>query len=294
MLPRFLIIGAMKCGTTSLYRDLLANPRVFMPEDKEPNALCDDRILSAPALAEYERLFHGARPDQVSGEASTRYAKAPDDPGVPQRAARVLGLDLRLIYVIREPAARVASHHHHSFFSADIDSRDVNEAIDRHPQLIDWTRYAMQAQRWIDVFGREALRIVRFEDYVADRRSVVGSISEFIGVPPRTDLIELDQVHNKSAGKPVETARWKRVIYSPVYRKAIRPLLSTGARERLRGALLPKAREELPPLSARSVDAIYDRLGDDLKRLQDLLDRQEPLWDRTAVRAAFAARETPA
>ena len=96
-LPHFLIIGGMKCGSTTLYRDLLTHPRVFFPIDKEPCNLCDDRVLTDAGRAEYEALFKRARPDQLCAEASTDYTKLPDRPGVAARALRVLGPELKLI-----------------------------------------------------------------------------------------------------------------------------------------------------------------------------------------------------
>src|SRR5262245_34426917 len=84
--PDFLIVGAMKAGTTSLHRDLNLHPQIFLPEEKEPEGLCHDRVLSARGRRRYARLFRPSRAGQMRGEASTAYTKLPEWQGVPARA----------------------------------------------------------------------------------------------------------------------------------------------------------------------------------------------------------------
>ena len=76
-LPGFLIIGAMKAGTTTLYHDLLTNPQVFFPLDKEPGNLASHDVLGEDGRGRYASIFKTARPDQICGEASTTYTKLP-------------------------------------------------------------------------------------------------------------------------------------------------------------------------------------------------------------------------
>jgi hypothetical protein len=95
-LPDFLIIGAMKAGTTSLYRDLLTNPAVFFPADKEPGNLTDDRVLAEAGRREYELLFRGAVEGQICGEASTTYTKEPDLSGAATRTPVITGAKRRV------------------------------------------------------------------------------------------------------------------------------------------------------------------------------------------------------
>lgn len=286
-LPRFLIIGAMKSGTTSLYRDLCANPVVFMPDDKEPHSLCGNHVLTDAGRAEYERYFAKARPEQICGEASTGYTKSPDHPGVPGRAQQVLGGNLKLIYLVREPVARIISHHHHSHSTGVFDSADINIALHRFPQMIDWSRYAMQARLWIEAFGRDNLLIMRFEEYVADRRSGVEIASRFLGIEPRPDLIDVQKIHNRSAGKPVARGVMRRFIDGPLYRGILRPLIPRSAKNRLRDALLPRAASALAPPSPETVAWIIEQLRDDMEDLRLLLQRDSAVWDMDAVLARY-------
>lgn len=283
-LPSFLIIGAMKAGTTSLYRDLLTNPAVFMPLDKEPNSLTDDAVRDGTGRAEYEELFAPARKEQICGEASTSYTKLPNFAGVPRRAQTLLGGDLKLIYLVREPVARIVSHHHHGLTSAEYDITDIDRAMDAYPELIDWSRYAMQAQAWLESFDRGNLRIVRFETYVTNRREIVAELSAFLGVEPRPDLVRTDEVYNRGEAKPVAGRGMRRFRETAFYRRAIRPLLSRGFRDRFREVMLSKAPPRPASPSPATVCRIYETLRDDLTRLQQLMGLDAPLWDMETIR----------
>src|SRR5690606_18597197 len=113
-LPDFLIIGAQKAGTTTLFRDLETHPQIAFSYHKEPHSLCYDQVLTPRGQRRYSDYFVHIKPGQICGEASTGYTRFPQFQGVAERALRVLGPDLRLIYIVRNPVDRVVSHHHHS------------------------------------------------------------------------------------------------------------------------------------------------------------------------------------
>src|SRR6266566_130247 len=109
--PDFFIVGAPKCGTTSLYRMLRQHPRIFMPDLKEPRFLASDAwaapgspsgpISYPQTLEEYLALFDEAREDQLVGEATTLYLWSRT------AAARIAELSpaARIIAILREPAS---------------------------------------------------------------------------------------------------------------------------------------------------------------------------------------------
>jgi hypothetical protein len=100
--PDFLIVGAGRAGTTTLYRWLRRHPGVFMPDDKEPGYFVHDHGVND--LAAYERLFApaGAR---LKGEASTLYLTCPESAAWIRRE---LG-DIPIFILLRDPVARCFS-----------------------------------------------------------------------------------------------------------------------------------------------------------------------------------------
>lgn len=269
-LPHFLIIGGMKCGSTTLYRDLLTHPRVFFPIDKEPCNLCDDHVLTDAGRAEYEALFKRAKPDQLCAEASTDYTKLPDRKGVPERAREVLGDDLKLIYIVRDPIKRLISHHYHMYSSGEM-PESIDEAVDRFPELVNYSRYAMQLRAWLGVFAPEQIRVVKFESYMSDRRGGCAGVQSFLGLDPMPELIETDKVHNKSEGKPVAKGPMGALIRSAPYRKLVRPLLPQSVRGRAQRVVLPKAPDRPDPPGEALLERLLGELAEDQARFSELM-----------------------
>ena len=268
--PNFLIIGGMKCGSTTLFRDLLTNPRIYFPIDKEPENLCHDEVLSPAGRARYAAHFAAARSEQICAEASTAYTKRPDFEGMAQRALTICGPELRVLYLIRDPLARAISHHYHEYSRGNM-PQSIDQAVRDFPALINYSRYAMQAEPWLDVFGPERVRFVRFEQYVTNRSELCARICSFLGVESRPDLIEADKVFNKSEGKAVMGGPWRHVAYSRLYRKVIRPVLPMRFKDRFKETVLPKAPERPAPPTDETVEFIRAQVADDQARLAELL-----------------------
>src|SRR5438132_12654782 len=111
LLPTFLIIGAMKAGSSSLYEYLRIHPEIFMPDMKEPDYF-SKRARRGVGLEWYSRLFEGADRARAIGAASTDYTKVPTYSEVPARIAMVLPTT-QLIYVVRHPIERMRSQYVH-------------------------------------------------------------------------------------------------------------------------------------------------------------------------------------
>lgn len=291
-LPRFLIIGAMKAGTTTLYRDLLPNPQVFMPQDKEPNNLTTDEVLTDDGLRTYAELFRPMGPDQIGGEASTGYTKIPDFSGVPERAMRVLGKDLKLIYLVREPVSRAISHHSHAL-TFDTSEPDVNKDVRTRAKFLDYSRYAMQAEAWLRVYPAESLMLLRFESFVKDRKATVERVSRFIGVEPRVDLVKEDVTYNKGTERVRNAGPLAVFTRSGIYRRTIRPLLSPEIRTRVRRLVMPRpAVKQIPP-TRDTIEWMLEQLAPDTRRFESMIGSAIPEWDPARVLAKYTTDKRP-
>ncbi len=276
-LPDFLIAGAMKAGTTTLYRDLLANPAIFFPEDKEVNALADPQVTTAAGRKCYQWYYRTAQPHQLRGDASTSYTKRPCYEGVTQRAAAVLPGSTKVIYLVREPVSRIVSHYLHERAAGRIRCA-IDEAVHQHPPLLDYTRYAWQIEPWMEAFGAEQIRIVVFEEYVANRQAVVQSLCEFLGVKHHPPSIDDAAVYNRSKGKPLERGAFFALSQHPLYRRYIRPLLAPGVRDRLRRTMMPRDHALRPTPLPGTAAFIRQQLRDDHQKLCRLMQRTTSLW----------------
>jgi hypothetical protein len=278
-LPDFLVIGAMKAGTTTLYRDLYEQPSIFLPEEKEPNNLTMDEVLTPAGTKAYAQLFAGCKPGQLAGEMSTAYTKAPRFQGSAERARQLLGPDLKLIYLVRDPVQRAVSQHHHEFEQGKA-SRALNDDIINLPRFADYSRYHMQIAPWIEAFGPEALKIVRFEDYVADRPAVCREIMGFIGAPWTDVQLETEKKFNAGGAKPVvRNPLLKAVRDSRFYKTVVKPMMPWKMREAVRQKILPKAAEERPEDLLPETRALFlHMIADDLTAFERLAGAAAPLW----------------
>ena len=286
-LPDFLLIGAQKSGTTTLYEDLNVQPSICMSSIKEPEVLV--KITDPPAAADYyARLFEVGAEHQRLGEASTVYSQLPRHQGVAERARDLLGADLRLIYLVRNPVERALSHHYHDYTRGHA-GPNVDRAVRENAAFIDHGRYAMQLEPWIRAFGKDALLVLPFETYVAEREATVRRVGEFLSVPVDTTLIATDRAYNKSEGNRIY-GYLRPLLSRDIWRLRIRPLVPKSLRLRVRDVLAPKAPDPPAPPQPDTVEYLLERLAPDAERLRELLGPDAPGWDFEATRKKYAAR----
>src|SRR3972149_755288 len=195
--PTFLIIGAMKTGTTSLYHYLAHHPQVHMPRQKEID------FFSEPAIWRlgwewYLGQFASAPSSAVAiGEASTSYTKFPEFSDVPRRIAERLPR-VRLVYLIRHPVERIHSQYAHHVLMGD-ERRPISEALLADPRYLNTTQYAMQLEQYLRYFDRDQILIVQAEHLRSVRRTTVRRIFTFLGIDPEWTSPVIDQEFYQTA-----------------------------------------------------------------------------------------------
>lgn len=204
-LPTFLIIGAMRSGTTSLTRYLGLHPDVFFAKHKELHFF--DHHYDR-GLEWYQSCFEQAGPRLHLGEATPNYIY---DYRALERIANDLPL-VKLIAVLRNPVDRAYSHYWHNR-SRGKESLDFKSAVKAESQrllvsakhattysYLDRGRYATQLRKVLTLFGRDALKICLFDDLSSDPVGVVSDINAFLGVEGTTTL----QIHGGRVNRYVE------------------------------------------------------------------------------------------
>jgi hypothetical protein len=277
--PDFLLIGAMKAGTTSLFHDLNAQAGVFIPADKEPTTLVH-RKDDDDALAEYARLFAPAEAGDLLGDASTGYAKRPEvDPGLADRAARLCAPGAKILYLIRNPVDRMLSHYHHDL-SAGFYKGSLETGLREIPNILEFSLYGYQLEPWIEAFGRDRVHVVHFDRYTQQRAVVVEEVCDFLGIDFDPAKVN-HEIHNQSDGKPLMKGGYRWVQFMGVYRYLIRPLIPPPVRIKLVSLLIPQAQPRPKKMPAASFAEIRDALETDSRLLADQLGWPMPVFDLT-------------
>jgi hypothetical protein len=190
-LPTFLLVGAMKAGTTSLYHYLKVHPQVAMPRYKAPEFFVAEANWHR-GVEWYRRQFPPVGPEVLAiGEASNAYSKYPRFGGVPKRVASLLP-DARLLYVVRDPLSRIRSHYQTRVADGS-ERQPLGDAVFSDPIYLDYSRYALQVEQYLEHFPREQLLVVTSEDLRESRDATMRRVYEFIGVDPTLMPANLDR-----------------------------------------------------------------------------------------------------
>lgn len=177
-LPDFIIIGAMKCATSTLHEQLARQPLIFMSNPKEPCFFSDDAVY-AKGERWYRSLFEKAPPHALCGESSTHYTKLPTYPHTVERMRALLPAP-KLIYIMRHPIDRLVSEYVHEWSERTI-SAPFEVAVRQCPHLIDYSRYSMQLRQYLDAYGRGNILPVFLERMVEQPQSELERVGRFIG-----------------------------------------------------------------------------------------------------------------
>ena len=180
--PDFIIIGAMKCATSTLHDQLARQTGIFMSEPKEPNFFSDDAHYGR-GIEWYRSLFDGAARDDICGESSTHYTKRPTHPDTLARMSQHLD-KVKLVYVMRHPIERLISHYVHEWTEGTM-SGPIEAEIERSGHLVAYGCYAMQVRPYFTVYGRENVLPVFFERFIAEPQAELERVCRFIGYEGR-------------------------------------------------------------------------------------------------------------
>ncbi len=267
-LPDFIIMGAMKCGTSTLYEQLAAQPGVFMSTPKEPNFFSDDDVF-ARGIDWYQSLFAAAARDQIIGEASTHYTKLPTHPMACERLLEAIPT-ARLIYLMRHPIDRLVSHYIHDWTMGEAPAT-IDHAVYSMSPYVDYGRYHFQLAPYISHFGRENILPMFLERMNAAPAAALERVVRFIGHEGPVAWQDDFGMQNISRDRIRLIPFHGQLIDSRVATALRRTLVSKTLRNWIRGRLQMRSRPTLSADNHAKLIAIFDR---DLERLGVLMGAQ--------------------
>lgn len=270
--PDFIIIGAAKCATTTLYAQLAAQPGIFMTEPKEPCFFSDDDCY-AQGINSYWELYKGAQPGELRGEASTRYSYLPSHPQTVARMVQHLPPEqgLKLIYVMRHPLERLVSDYIHEWTERTI-TVGLDEAIAQGTPLIDYGRYHYQLQPYFEAYGQANVLPVFFDRLITDSQAELERVCKFIGydhlnqtAPQWVEALSKQNVSKERLQKaPLRDA----IVNAPVLAALRRSLVPQWVRDRIKSRYRMEERPSPSPENLAMLTALFD---EDLAQLGGLL-----------------------
>jgi len=306
--PDVFIVGAPKCGTSAMDHYLAAHPDIYMAK-KEMHAFGSDLRFGPQFYRRDEEAylaeFAAGSGRRRTGEASVWYLFST------QAAAEIHAFnpEARVIILLREPAEMLYSLYYQFRFDgnehlptfedalAAEDERRAGRLLTRQTYLAqalvyrDTARYTEQVRRYFDVFGRERVHVIIYDDLAADVRGVYGRALEFLGVD--STRIETDfQVIN--GNKSVKHSALRGLLNDPLVRSTAvaigrrlpRPIFTALHDVERRLWKLNSRSEKRPPLAPDARAQLQREFAPEVERLSELLGRDLTHWSRQGPPAA--------
>lgn len=296
-LPNFLIIGAMKSGTTSLYNYLKQHPEIYMSPVKEPRFFALEMEPKPPGpvrqpgpgfsevrdLEIYQSLFDGVTTETAYGEASPLYIYHPT---APERIHHHIP-DVKIIAILRNPTERAFSHYLHICRIGKEPITNFAEAIATEPQRLkeNWSelwhyrrrgRYGEQLQRYFDRFDRSQIRVYLNEDLNTNPQAVFQDAFQFLGVDDQF-VVNTTRRHNSAKKLPKNKVIHSFLTQQNPLKSLLKPLLPDRYRQQLRHQI-NQQNLVVPTLSQDMREQLTAWYREDILALQRLIQRDLSTW----------------
>ena len=298
-LPNFIVIGAMKSGTTSLYAYLNQHPQIYMSPQKETNFFAFEGetldyngpgfresytgTLSITDFQAYQRQFAGVTDERAIGEISPTYLYYADKSA---QGIQTYIPKTKLITILRDPAERAFSHFLHMMrdhreplanfretLKAEADRINQNWAVSWHYQQLGF--YHRSLSHYLQQFDKKQMRVYLFEDFKRDPQGVVSNIFDFLEVDT-TIQINSSKKHNVS-----NTYRSRRlhqlIMGDNVLKRAAKRLIPSRLRRQAATQILT-ANKVKPKLSPEMRHQLIELYREDILKLQDLIKQDLSTW----------------
>lgn len=291
-LPNFILIGAAKCGTTSLCHYLDQHPQIYMSPEKEPRFFAPEfytECSNGPVrkgslrprmdIAEYEALFDGVTNEKALGEASTEYIFFPEAP------ARIKNMlpDVKLIAILRDPCDRAFSAYCYQLRDG-VESTTFEEALESEERRIHehwrpgWLYkkagfYFEQLHKYYEIFEPEQLKIYLYEDLAQQPLKVLRDICIFLDVDPNFT----PDLSRKNVSAVPQNLFLNKLLSSQSPVSFMKPYLPGSLKSPLR-QLKMQNRVSKPNIPSSCRKQLIEIYREDILKLQDLIRRDLSSW----------------
>ena len=310
-LPTFLIVGAVKAGTTSLHEYLQQHPEVYMSPVKETNFFSDADMLfgnfnvdyrqdvnidlkkylagdmknkihiaHVRSWEDYQLLYKNVADQKAIGEVSNSYLFCPS------AAAAIKSKlpDTKIVMILRNPVERLYSQYLMNLKLGKIAEKNLLKEIesDQQKKIKGWGvshlylevgNYYEQVKRYYDRFPADHIKVILYDDYKKDPKAVMKDLFKFLNIDPEF-LIDMSLRYNE-AGMP----RFGKLNYwltqTGVY-GLVKKIFSPALKEKIKGLIYTK--QNIPTITETEKKWLQDYYRTDIQNLGRLLDRDLSAW----------------
>ncbi len=295
--PNLFIVGAPKCGTTSMAAYLDQHPDIYFADRKEPFFFSVD-LPHARAITteqDYLALFAKGEGQHYRAEGSTWYLYS----RLAAKAIKQASPDARIIVMLRDPIDLIVSQFQYNLIKGNEDIDDIEQALLAEPErragqrvpmsnritaALHYTAmvdFAPQLQRYHDVFGRERVHVVLFDD-LNDTKRCVQRVLEFLELPalPSFDLTPANETAKlpRRRFKGLHRAMLSNTGLVGSVKKLLPKTLKSQVWSILDGVNRTRSSPAKPTISPARHATLAATLRPGIERLADMLDRDLSHW----------------
>ncbi len=290
--PNFLIIGAQKSGTTSLYEYLKQHPDVLMSNKKETEFLAYDKFY-LKGFNYYEKFFSGYKGQKCVGEASTDYSNYV---GLEKTIKRIYDFNknMKLIYILRNPISRAYSAHfwrkRQMFEKLKFEQAlELEETRKNTTHLMDPFSYKRMGlyykiiSKYLKYFNQNNFQVVLFDDLIISPEVTCNKIFDFLDID-EFSVMPLEKKQQNPVGLP-KNEHIQRILGQPnkltnTVGYMIEHSLGEQAKRRLYHFVIDRNIQETnyPPMREATFQYLLEYFEDDIKNLEKFLNRDLTSW----------------
>lgn len=183
--PEFIIIGAMKSGTSTIDRNLIVHSQIGFTVTKEPNFFSNN---FNKGFDWYLNQFPSDKP--ILGETSPNYSRLHLYPET-VRNMKQFNPDMKIIYIVRDPIDRIVSHLHHNIYRDRLNSKSVEKELIGNEDYILTSSYFFQIKPYLETFDSRNIKVVLFEDFIKNPTAILKDLCNFLNA-------EYEEIHFKA------------------------------------------------------------------------------------------------
>ncbi|MDC1505116.1 sulfotransferase domain-containing protein [Winogradskyella sp.] len=286
----FYCVGAQKAGTTTLHDILNQHPDIFLPKTKEAHFFDEDEKFEK-GLEWYENtFFNESSNEKILGSCNPEYMYFEE---VPKRIFESFGGDVKLIFILRNPADRAYSHYLMSKRRC-IEELSFTVALKQEKSRInkDYFNktnfsyasrgfYSEQIKRYLNYFPKENMMFIRFEDdFIKNKNKTINEIISFLDL----EQIDLDVDLKSNVARSSRFLFIQKFIYKQnIIKSFFSIFVSQKMKNKIRSWIykLVMKPEKKNKLSFELKNSLMQQYKEDIKELEGLTGKNFSNWLKT-------------
>jgi hypothetical protein len=276
----YMLIGASKCGTSTICNHLSQHPDIFMVECKEPQFFSIDSVYDQ-GIDWYESLYDGVNTEKMIGEGSNTYTMKEVFPKTLDRMVSYFEniQDLKLIYCVRDPIRRIESYwlelRAHGGESVHY---DFNQAVRVNRKwLVDSSNYWQQINVYRSLVPDHNIHIIFFEDFIRSPQEIMSQCFDFLGVDPDVPLKDRELHFGQTSGRKIPRNILSKLRAYWLFRTGAK-LVPEFLREFLKEHFLFKPITGHPQLNPQAREWVVDILEKDTEQFLEFYNKPKDFW----------------